>query len=232
MCTIINLYYKISISKYPHTTLYWFVPLPDECVLNSFRTHFTKYRSQISFALKTPVAVYQILLASIVFYHLHFSLLPSNLIVFNFQMGHFFFFFYLSIVLSCKTQKIKGYPLQFSYLTTEWELNKKTLAFCPLVSNWTDSCWFWTAVWLTASPLRSTFFHFSPRLNCRVCWEAFACLEERRRTCGQMCVRVCVCVGCVVVRVSPVSTSLTCWNISVQIWQRGGRQPCCRILII
>lgn len=92
MCTIINLYYKISIAKYPHTMLYWFVPLPDKCVFNSFLTHCTKYRSQISYTLKIPVAVYQILLASIVFYQLHFSLLPSNIVVFNFQMGLFFFF--------------------------------------------------------------------------------------------------------------------------------------------
>ena len=64
MCTVIHIYNKISIAKCPHTMLYWFVPLQEECVFNSFLTHCTKYRSQISYALKIPVAV---LLASIVF---------------------------------------------------------------------------------------------------------------------------------------------------------------------
>lgn len=71
-------------------------------------------------------------------------------------------------------RRIKGYSLQILHLKTE--LNKKTLAFCPPVSNRTDSCWFWTAVGLTAAPLRSPFFHFSARLNCRVSREARACL--------------------------------------------------------
>lgn len=65
----------------------------------------------------------------------------------------------------------------YSWRMTE-SSTKKTVAFCPLVSNWTDSWWFWTALWLTASPLGSTFFHFSARFNCRVCREAIACLES------------------------------------------------------
>lgn len=57
-------------------------------------------------------------------------------------------------------QSMRIFP---SNLTAEtWERNKNNLAFCPLVSDWTDSRWFWTAVWLTALHWGAHFSTFQP----------------------------------------------------------------------
>lgn len=104
-----------------------------------------------------------------------------------------------------------------------WSLTEQIAAGFGQLSNWLHLHW---------GAHFSTFLPGSTALT-------LACLEERRwthgqvRICVRVCTRVCVCVCvCVVVRVSSMSTSLTCWNISVQIWQHRGRQPCCRIQII